>query len=74
MKNLKYNLLVVMCLGIGTLLAQNKVIDIAIESISREAIVFTCTISFAGIVRWFEKKALKKKFEKEQEINRNKFK
>lgn len=44
---------------------QDKPIDIDITSISKEAIVVSITLSFAAIVRWFEKRKMKRDFKKQ---------
>jgi hypothetical protein len=46
-------------------MAQTKAVEVAVTELSTEAITFTITVTVAGIVRWFEKRKLKKQIENE---------
>lgn len=56
---------VVTLLLVVVAVAQEKAFTIALDKISSEAIAVTITISFAGVVRWIEKRVMKRRLKKE---------
>lgn len=59
----KFLLFMLFAAIVAVTFGQDKVITVEVESISKEAITVAVTLSFAAVVRWFEKRFLKKKYE-----------